>query len=398
MPTEKFVCDYAWTHFEVNNPNGDVTMCCDNDMVLGNIKKSSIREIWNGKGYRNVRRRMAEEGAYAICPHTCSVLQGGKSYQNLDWHQTLEEDNPARLNAEINDREYANCDVELESLPRWMRFTYSYACNLDCYHCYQREEATQTEKLPKDFMAEMSSMSAAYQVVMPFGGEPFLFRPVLDFLENKDLSPGCQYYFVTNATLLTDRVRKVLESKEILVMAVSLDAATEENFDKLRVRGRNADWATVIDSLDWLKGLKESKDFIFITTMTVNSENYGEIEAFVDLSLERNAQPVLILVGNPYQTVDFQRNFLCFSDDQFDEMFAQIDRCLLKIQARGFKDAETAIGLLRKNLERHRTSENKLSIFTAKAAARKALRVLPEQMQVPLKTLMQKARTRKLNK
>ncbi len=398
MSTEKFVCDYAWTHFEVNNPNGDVTMCCDNDMVLGNVKKNTIREIWNGKGYQKVRHRMAEEGAHAICPHTCSVLQGGKSYQNLDWHSSLEKENPARINAEINDLEYAAAAVELESLPRWMRFTYSYACNLDCYHCYQREDATQTEKLPTDFMTEMSSLSAAYQVVLPFGGEPFLFRPVLDFLETKELSPGCQYYFVTNATLLTERVRKVLESKEILVMAVSLDAATEENFDKLRVRGRNAAWGTVVDTLNWLKELKKVKDFIFITTMTVNSENYMEIESFVDLSLERDAQPLAILVGNPYQTLEFQRNFLCFTDAQFDSMFQQIDQCLPKIRERGFKDAETAIEILRKNLQRHRTSENKVSIFTAKSAARKVLRILPEQMQAPLKTLVQKARTRKLNR
>lgn len=396
MPTEKFVCDYAWTHFEVNNPNGDVTMCCDNDTVLGNVNGAGIADIWNGQGYRKIRQRMANEGAHAICPHTCPVLQGGKSYQNLDWHRTLEADNPARINAEQNDLEYANADVALKSQPRWMRFTYSYACNLDCYHCYQREDATQTEKLPHSFMAEMTSMSESYQVVLPFGGEPFLFRPVLDFLENEELSPGCQYYFVTNATLLTPRVRSVLESKEILVMAVSLDAASEQNFDKLRVRGKNANWATVLDSLKWLKTLKQDKGFIFTTSMTVNAENCHEIEDFVDLSLQHDAQPLLILVGNPYQAVSFQREYLCFSDEQFEDMFGQIKRCLPKIKKRGFKDAETTIEIFRKNLENHRTSENKISVFTAKAAARKVLRVLPEQMQGPLKTLVQKARTRKL--
>ena len=29
----KFVCKHPWTHFEVNNPNGSVMMCCNNSMA-----------------------------------------------------------------------------------------------------------------------------------------------------------------------------------------------------------------------------------------------------------------------------------------------------------------------------------------------------------------------------
>ena len=35
----KKVCYNPWTHFEVNNPNGDVTMCCVNPIVLGNVNE-----------------------------------------------------------------------------------------------------------------------------------------------------------------------------------------------------------------------------------------------------------------------------------------------------------------------------------------------------------------------
>ena len=57
---KKFVCKHPWTHFEVNNPNGDVTMCCNNNTVLGNVNKGTVREIWNGEGFQKSRKRMLD--------------------------------------------------------------------------------------------------------------------------------------------------------------------------------------------------------------------------------------------------------------------------------------------------------------------------------------------------
>ena len=156
---KKFVCKHPWSHFEVNNPNGDVTMCCNNNTVLGNVNDASIGEIWNGKGFRENRQRMLDEGAYAMCPHTCPVLLGGKKYENMDWYEELDEDGEPRQNAELNEQEFADGKTVLESDPRWLRFTYSYACNLDCYHCYQREDAKMRIKLPDGFMAELPDLA-----------------------------------------------------------------------------------------------------------------------------------------------------------------------------------------------------------------------------------------------
>ncbi len=61
-PMKKFVCMYPCSHFEINNPNGDVTMCCNNNTVLGNVNDGSIGEIWNEKGFQAARARMLDEG------------------------------------------------------------------------------------------------------------------------------------------------------------------------------------------------------------------------------------------------------------------------------------------------------------------------------------------------
>ena len=388
----KFVCKHPWAHLEVNNPNGNVTMCCNNNTVLGNVNEQSIGEIWNGEKFQKMRKRMVEEGAHAFCPHTCPVLQGGKRYENLDWYKELSEDGPIRQNAEANEREYAERKLALDSKPRWVRFTYSYACNLDCYHCYQREDATLREKLPQKFMEELPEYVETAQIVYPFGGEPFFFSPVIDFLNDHNSNTETRFYLITNATLLTHKVFETLQRLPIDTMAASLDAATALSFDLLRVRGRNANWDQVMKNLDRLSELKKRKGFDFTVSMTLNSINALEIEQFVDLALRLDAEPLITLVANPFQTVDFQRKFLTFTAKQFDEMRAQVERCLPKVRDRGFKDAELFLGQLLGHLEMHREGDNNPTYFAAKNVARRVYRQLPEQMQEPIRRIVQDRR------
>jgi len=395
---EKFVCKHPWAHFEVNNPNGNVTMCCNNDTVLGIVNDQSIEDVWNGEKFTKIRKRMLAEGAHAFCPHTCPVLQGGKKYENLDWHDELDPEGPIRQNAELNEKEFAEQKTTLSSRPRWVRFTYSYACNLDCYHCYQREDATLRLKLPESFMQELPEYVETAQIVYPFGGEPFFFSPVIDFLENHNSNTETRFFLITNATLLTDMVFDVLNRLPINTMAASLDAANAVSFDLLRVRGRNASWDQVMTNLGKLSELKKRKGFEFTVAMTLNTVNALEIEDFVDLALGFDAEPLIMLVANPYQTGEFQKKFLTFSDAQFAEMDNQIARSLPKVRERGFRDAAVFLEQLELHLKLHRDGDNDPLRFATKNVARKVFRRLPEQMQDPLRRVVQNRRRAALSR
>lgn len=394
----KFVCQHPWTHFEVNNPNGDVTMCCDNSTVLGNVNSSTLTKIWNGEGFRTIRQRMRDEGAHSLCPHTCPVLNGAKTYQNLDWYKELTPGAPARKNAEKNIEEYTSGKLMLESLPRWMRFTYSYLCNLDCYHCYQRDDAIQNLKLPDRFMTEVRELSSIYQVVFPFGGEPFLYKPVLDFVETVDLDPGCRYFFVTNATLLTDRIIAMLRARNLGMIAVSLDAANGATFDELRVRGRKASWDIVMENLKKLQDLKREKPFRMPISMTLNARNSDQIERFVDLCLEFDGEPQVILVTNPYQTLEFQREFLHFTSGQFDTMFDQIGRAAIKARDRQLTETVASLTSLANELRQHRDTDNRIVYYAGKRLARRIFHNLPIFLQGPLRRILQKVRVQRLQR
>ena len=398
IPMKKFVCKHPWSHFEVNNPNGDVTMCCNNDTVLGNVNQETVEQVWNGERFQSVRKRMRDEGALSMCPHTCPVLQGGKKYENLDWFTELTENSDQRKNAVLNEEEYTAGQTILGSIPRWFRFTYSYACNLDCYHCYQREDAKMRVKLPDNFMKEVKEYATKTQVIFPFGGEPFFFRPVVQMLEQHDANLETRFHFITNATLLTDRIYDTIERLPISSIGASLDAATEESFMQLRVRGRNANWETVLSNLKRLQGLKQRKHFNFTLSMTLNTINSSEIGSFVDLALSFDAEPLIMLVANPYHTTEFQKSYLNFTNAQFEEMYTAIGNSIAKVKAHNFEDAEIFLNQLRDVLIQHRETDNKVSHFRAKKIARKAFQVLPEQLQMPIRRVVQKARTSRFEK
>jgi len=67
-------CVAPWTTIEIM-PNGDVATCRDYpDYVVGNIKDSSIRDIWNGERYRRFRAVLKEERLLPICSRCCQLM------------------------------------------------------------------------------------------------------------------------------------------------------------------------------------------------------------------------------------------------------------------------------------------------------------------------------------
>ncbi|CAN5490196.1 radical SAM protein [soil metagenome] len=64
-----YPCYRPWLTFTVLW-DGRVSLCCadfDGRVVLGDLNVSSIQEIWNSEGYRNVRREHLESGGPEIC-------------------------------------------------------------------------------------------------------------------------------------------------------------------------------------------------------------------------------------------------------------------------------------------------------------------------------------------
>jgi radical SAM protein with 4Fe4S-binding SPASM domain len=79
------LCTFPWSSLVINY-DGSVTMCCndfDDDLVLGNLDRESLADMWQCEAMRNMRRDFLRgcRGASPIC-QTCRYFQRRKTVLN----------------------------------------------------------------------------------------------------------------------------------------------------------------------------------------------------------------------------------------------------------------------------------------------------------------------------
>lgn len=339
----KKICYNPWTHFEVNNPNGNVNMCVDCGTVLGNINDQSIEQIWNGKEYQEKRRMMFEQGAEKMCSPNCLRINGMKDYESLSWYQNVPPSSPLFVNACLNEEEIRQGNEILKSKPRWMRFTPSYQCNYRCYHCYQKGDRSDNVRLPEKYFADMKALAQYYQVLFIFGGEPTIFPEFSELLRLAGMNPYVLLAMVTNASNIhkfADQIEKV----KWLFIAVSLDAATSEMYKELR---NSTQWERVNNNILFLSGLNKESKLTLTLAMTVNRKNYREIYDFVKLSDYYGATPKISMVCNP-AGISFYKKYMWLDKKKRADILAQIDRSLKDFH---FTPEATGLNVLRRHVE-----------------------------------------------
>jgi len=67
------LCAEPWNSAVVLG-NGDVAACCVPGLVMGNLNKSSMQEIWNGKSYRDLRASVNSATPEPVCA-ACPMLR-----------------------------------------------------------------------------------------------------------------------------------------------------------------------------------------------------------------------------------------------------------------------------------------------------------------------------------
>lgn len=78
---KKFFCSMPFLYFCVR-VNGDVQPCMSkSDIVVGNIKKESFKELWFGKGMEDFRESLFKGKKYAFCRNCCARIMN-KNFEN----------------------------------------------------------------------------------------------------------------------------------------------------------------------------------------------------------------------------------------------------------------------------------------------------------------------------
>ncbi|MBU0660581.1 SPASM domain-containing protein [Patescibacteria group bacterium] len=290
----KTVCAHLWTSFDIY-PDGNVAPCCYlPGAIMGNINKQSIDEIRNSKEFKDFRKKMTTCGVKKTC-QLCPVQLGMNHWEDYDIYKKLPKDSLVRKNAELNEQEIWNGDIELKSKVRKLKYTPSYKCNLNCYHCNQDQyREKKCDRLDKTTVEKVKEVMPTLQIFNPFGGEPFLFPETYEIMQSMlNINPECVLYTTTNANIFAQRTIEYLNKVKIAKIAVSLDGFSKETYEKYRVNGN---WELLHKNIEILADIRKKKPFTLIFNASFNNETYKEIPVFMNICRKYDAIGKLVLL------------------------------------------------------------------------------------------------------
>jgi MoaA/NifB/PqqE/SkfB family radical SAM enzyme len=86
----KVPCYMAWTHPRIR-VDGTVQPCAPCTWAVGSLREQSLREIWNGPGYRSFRKKMLSPSSSSFidencdCSYCCHVIDNLRIHRFFKW-------------------------------------------------------------------------------------------------------------------------------------------------------------------------------------------------------------------------------------------------------------------------------------------------------------------------
>lgn len=230
--------------------------------------EKSLKEIWNGEYFQSIRENIKKKN---LDKH-CSVCK--KRIEDGVFGQTLA-------------RAY-DVTFEDESYPSVMEFELSNLCNLACIMCkgtLSSKIRKERENLPalktpydKKFVEELREFLPHLKEARFNGGEPFLQQVCWQIWELiAEVNPDILITVATNGTLLTDKMKSVLEKCRFRIN-VSLDAMTKELYESIRI---HSNFETVIENIKFYKDYCKRVDTILSIMVNPMRNNWFQLPDFL---------------------------------------------------------------------------------------------------------------------
>jgi radical SAM protein with 4Fe4S-binding SPASM domain len=147
---------------------------------------------------------------------------------------------------------------ERQALLQWVMLETTQRCNLRCIHCAVSEEnnngAYAWQDLPTESFYKLLPVLTAHKpwVHLSGHGETFLHPDFWEMLE-ATIHAGCRVRFQTNGTMLTREHAERIVKLGVELIVISVDAASNELFDKIR---RRAKLERILANLAYLQEVK----------------------------------------------------------------------------------------------------------------------------------------------
>lgn len=192
---------------------------------------------------------------------------------------------PFIRNELLNEREITEKRTVLESYPHRITIRFTNRCNILCVHCAM---PTFTPwYVSEKTLNEVMALTPYLKFIEWQGGEPFVFnhRYFRNLLERAAQNPHLKQNIITNGLLIDRKWAEILIRCGVYVR-ISIDGATQEVYEKIRVGGK---WEKLLQSIEMLneeRDRQNRKDLKLLLHMVVMRSNYHQLAEMMEFARE----------------------------------------------------------------------------------------------------------------
>ena len=269
QPAGKSFCQAPFKSMYFGHGGKVVTCCINREYTLGQYPENGIREIWFGAKADALREYLKNYNLDHGCEGCKSMILAG-NYEAVKVAQY----DPLRANR--------------NRYPSVMEFELSNECNLGCIMCtgeFSSFIRKHVEKLPpipsvydSEFIRQLEEFIPYLEETKFYGGEPFLvpiYQEIWDLIIK--LNPKTRISVQTNATILTERIKNLLEGG-MFHINVSIDSLQKERYESIR---RNAVFEKVMENIRHLRAYTLRKNTFFGLSFCLMRNNWDEAPDFI---------------------------------------------------------------------------------------------------------------------
>jgi cyclic pyranopterin phosphate synthase len=258
-------------------PTGRVSPCCYHFGIdLGDLKRATLAEIWNGKEVKRLREEFL----------TGNIRKCKSRIHNLGCNRFFDRFKERVQLTAIQDRPPLRLDLRLNG-----------QCNLSCVMCDVWQQ-------PNQVYDDTTFWDEGQEKIFPFlaevemlGGEPFIQADTYRLIKAVGLvNQNCVWSFVTNGHYQNHKkILTALAGLKIRQLQVSVDSLRPEVYREIRKGGELAVPLVSIEKFAEFREARaaEGADFRFVFSMCILQQNWQELPRFLDFCREWRALPDL---------------------------------------------------------------------------------------------------------
>jgi MoaA/NifB/PqqE/SkfB family radical SAM enzyme len=273
---------------------------------IGNLQVKPLSEIIGSDMHKHLQASI-DDGTYRYCnQQQCSYLKTG------NFPSTWKAPNIQHLRLAIDD-----------------------SCNLRCPSCrkglvFHKDGSAYNLgiKLADRINEWLYNYDHPIQVHIGSDGDPFASHVYRHFMDQTPERDNIKYSILTNALMFKEfhtRVPYVI--RNLNELGVSIDGASKETYEKLRLGGR---WDKVNENLESIAEARQKHGFKFILYFVVQKDNHHEMDAMLGLGERYGADRVNFSLIEDWGVLpDFKSKLPPLEDPEFKKMLARCNKSKL---------------------------------------------------------------------